>query len=333
MKRILNKLIIIVIILLVLILIIVAAIGCKVQEQVKYGVTPIRQIPHISTPYPVPMIPTIIPKSAKTSQKVESYVFVEKWGSKGLEDGQFKNSNANMIYSINIAVDKDGYIYITDPGNYRIQKFDSNGNFILKWNSATITKETSKYFKSIAVDADNNLYVTECPDSYPRKANPYYIQKFTSYGEFITKWSVKEEEIKKLTDILKGKWMGFYPSEAEDILVSKDKHVYTVYDYGHYIIYKYDSKGHAITISDVGFGSGDTAGRLICGITIDSNSNIFILFERTFPSIAKYPGDPNTYQPPAENFIIKFDSNGHQIKEYKEIYDDEKKKLVDSHYN
>jgi len=42
--------------------------------------------------------------------------FITKWGSIGLEDGQFSSP-------IGIAGDSKGNIYIVDTGNRRIQKF------------------------------------------------------------------------------------------------------------------------------------------------------------------------------------------------------------------
>ena len=32
-----------------------------------------------------------------------------------------------------VAVDASGYVYVTDDENHRVQKFDSNGNFISEW--------------------------------------------------------------------------------------------------------------------------------------------------------------------------------------------------------
>ncbi len=50
-------------------------------------------------------------------------VFVKSWGSKGTEPGQFGTSTRA------IAVDAQGNVYVADPGNKRIQVFDSNGTF------------------------------------------------------------------------------------------------------------------------------------------------------------------------------------------------------------
>lgn len=44
-------------------------------------------------------------------------------------DGQFSEPAG-------VAVDEAGNVYVGDDGNSRIQKFDSNGNFLTKWGSA-----------------------------------------------------------------------------------------------------------------------------------------------------------------------------------------------------
>ena len=41
----------------------------------------------------------------------------------------------NLICPKGIATDSSGNVYVADMDNNRIQKFDSNGNFITKWGS------------------------------------------------------------------------------------------------------------------------------------------------------------------------------------------------------
>ena len=48
------------------------------------------------------------------------------WGSPGTDPGEF-----NIPH--NIATDKDGYVYVADRENHRIQIFDSNGKFEAHW--------------------------------------------------------------------------------------------------------------------------------------------------------------------------------------------------------
>lgn len=61
--------------------------------------------------------------------------FIRKWGSKGIDDGQFQYPWACVIGN---GVNKDNkfnMIYVTDSRNHRIQVFDHEGRFITKWGS------------------------------------------------------------------------------------------------------------------------------------------------------------------------------------------------------
>jgi tripartite motif-containing protein 71 len=109
------------------------------------------------------------------------YLFKTKWGSYGTADGQFNSPTG-------VAVDSSGNVYVADNNNSRIQKFDSNDNFITKWGSYGdrsccsygLANGQFVYPYDIAVDSSGNVYVV---DTYN-----YRIQKFDSSGTFITKW-------------------------------------------------------------------------------------------------------------------------------------------------
>ena len=68
----------------------------------------------------------IIPLFFKSDK--EAYQFVSTWGSEGSQPGQFSGP-------IGIAIDKAGFIYVSDAENDRIQKFTSDGS--TWWISAT----------------------------------------------------------------------------------------------------------------------------------------------------------------------------------------------------
>ena len=57
--------------------------------------------------------------------------FVRTWGGEGDDPGEFNSP-------LGIATDADGNVYVGDTGNTRIQKFDSNGNFITDWGSGRV---------------------------------------------------------------------------------------------------------------------------------------------------------------------------------------------------
>ncbi len=48
------------------------------------------------------------------------------WGAPGTDPGEF-----NIVH--NIATDKDGYVYVADRENHRVQIFDSNGKYETQW--------------------------------------------------------------------------------------------------------------------------------------------------------------------------------------------------------
>ena len=62
----------------------------------------------------------------------------------------------------------------------RVQKFDSNGDFITKWGTPGTGDGQFASPAGITVDSSDNLYVTDTGNDS--------IQKFDSNGNFITKW-------------------------------------------------------------------------------------------------------------------------------------------------
>ena len=52
------------------------------------------------------------------------------WGEPGTAAGQF-----NLVR--NIACDDDGWVYVADRENHRVQVFDSNGKYETQWNNLT----------------------------------------------------------------------------------------------------------------------------------------------------------------------------------------------------
>lgn len=105
------------------------------------------------------------------------HVFLAIWGGIGMgEDGKFKE----CVGAQGIAVDTDMYVYVSDTGWNRIQKFTWNGQFVMKWGVCGNGRGEFNSPRGIAVDASGNVYVAD--------SGNHRIQKFTSDGAFITTW-------------------------------------------------------------------------------------------------------------------------------------------------
>jgi sugar lactone lactonase YvrE len=73
-------------------------------------------------------------------------------GKLGSEDGRFSTITG-------IALGEDGYLYVTEYGNHRVQKITTDGTFVAKWNGAGLDPFLYPY--SVAADASGRVYVTD----------------------------------------------------------------------------------------------------------------------------------------------------------------------------
>jgi DNA-binding beta-propeller fold protein YncE len=114
--------------------------------------------------------------------------FVSMWGKEGAGQGEF-------VGPFDIAVDQEGFVYVMDEYNFRIQKFTSEGRFLIAWGEKGKVNvvfsalnflfpedhEGQFYYPArVAVGPDNLVYVA---DSYNNR-----VQVFTPEGTFVRKW-------------------------------------------------------------------------------------------------------------------------------------------------
>jgi|GEM_PF-328872 len=104
-----------------------------------------------------------------------NWTFLRSWGNHRMssENGKFNST-------IDVATDNLGYVYATDYGNCRVQKFTPNGGYLTKWGIYGTGNGEFTAPAFIAVDSKNYVYVTDFKT--PR------VQKFTSTGGFVTQW-------------------------------------------------------------------------------------------------------------------------------------------------
>lgn len=75
-------------------------------------------------------------------------------GSRGRNPGEF-----NFPYDV--AVDKEGKIYVIDSGNFRVQIFDKDGMFLSAFGGVGVVAGNFARPKSIALDSEGHIYVVD----------------------------------------------------------------------------------------------------------------------------------------------------------------------------
>lgn len=212
--------------------------------------------------------------------KSQPYICSTKWGGYGVQDGKFRSP-------VSIAVDSENCIYILDQKKEEIQKFDSDGNFLLKWKKKFIKKEYNQINiteisdpRAIGVDNKDNIYViySFC-----------YIAKFNSEGTFLEKFEVEDLE--------------------GAICIDSEGYIYTTSL--SLTIQIFNPKGELI--SNIPAGSPQVGGQYLYDIALDSKKNIYVLYTSEFDHhgspIALGKNYINTY-------IYKYNSEGELLNQW-----------------
>lgn len=99
--------------------------------------------------------------------------FLLKWGRGGFADGQFNQA-------FGIAVSATGFVYVSDTGSDRIQRFRTDSVFVNKWGSTGSAPGQFNSPTDLTVDPAGNVYVVDL--------NNGRIQKFDPAGTFLMSW-------------------------------------------------------------------------------------------------------------------------------------------------
>jgi DNA-binding beta-propeller fold protein YncE len=170
-----------------------------------------------------------------------------------------------------VAVDSEGNVYVADTGNFRIQKFDTDGNFLTQWGSYGTGKG---YFRSpwgVAVDSVGYVYVADTGNNR--------IQKFDTDGNFLIQWGRY------------GRGEGQFRSPY-GVAVDSEGNVYAADTYN-FRIQKFDTDGALLTQWRVD-GSP-------WGVAVDSAGNVYVT-DVSHHHIQKFDTDGN--------FLTQWGSNG-----------------------
>jgi DNA-binding beta-propeller fold protein YncE len=227
-----------------------------------------------------------------------------------------------------IDVDREGNLYVVDAANYRVQKFDPNGDFITMWGQQGIEdgqfRFTSEHpmgqlvMGGVAVDAENNVNVTDLNNARVQKFDPtgQFLGKWGEFGriggklnlpygiaidsagniyvsDFQNNWGMKFDNSGTwITDLEPFGIPGFMAVDAQD-------NVY-VTDFEAHAVRKFDSTGKLVLEwGKPGEGDGEFTNPL--GIAVDARGNVYV-GEAGNPRIQKFDSNGR--------FLSKFGSRG-----------------------
>jgi tripartite motif-containing protein 71 len=211
--------------------------------------------------------------SANAFHLAKQYMFVKKWGSKGIGDGQFKRPH-DLDFD-----PQEKYLYTLDRDGNRVQVFDKNGTFIMKWG--TLGTGDGQFHTPYGVDVDSagNVWVAD--------RNNARIQKFDKNGNFVLKFG----------SLGAGNGQFDFPRM---VAVDKDLKFVYVADSNNNRIQKFDINGNFV-MSWGTKGRGDGQFIVPVSVVIDNKGDI-IVDERGNPRVQKFDGNGK--------FLLKFGSEG-----------------------
>lgn len=108
------------------------------------------------------------------------------WGKSGSDPGEF-----NLVHSV--CTDKDGYVYVADRENHRIQVFDSNGKYVTQWNN--MHRPCGLHIQG---NEEQLCYIGELAPQLPINKN------FPNLGPRVSIYNLKGERLARLGDIQPG---------------------------------------------------------------------------------------------------------------------------------
>jgi sugar lactone lactonase YvrE len=177
--------------------------------------------------------------------------FILMWGSQGSEDGQFLFNVPPAHYGA-VTVDQADYVYVTDHFN-RVQKFDSNGNFLMKFGGTGYADGEFATLFGVAVDDQGNIYTAD--------STQYEVEKFNPEGEFLLKWTVPSCNSGGI-------------SQPYGLAIDARSQLY-VTNLGGNCIQKFDTEGNLL---EQWGGTGDGDGQFYqpLSIALDRQGNIYV---------------------------------------------------------
>ncbi len=202
---------------------------------------------------------------------------VNTWGTPGSGDGQFNNPRG-------LAVDRQGFVYVTDSGNHRIQKFDLEGNYLLSWGGQGNAPGQFQEPWGLAVDEEGRVYVADLWN--------HRIQVFDGEGNSINQWGT-HAQVQGLEPDTAGLFWG-----PRDVAIGDEGWV-LITDTGNKRVQVFDPDGEFLTMFG-GFGLEPGQMNEPVGVAVGPDGRIYVadtwnrrvqVFDTDFVFLRSWPID------------------------------------------
>ena len=153
------------------------------------------------------------------AEKTYSLSNIDSWGQFGITG----SGNGQFDWPRGITIDQDGYVYVADTLNNRIQKFDADGAFIMAWGANGQAPGQLYQPWDVQADTDGNIIVA---DTYNAR-----LQRFTPHGTYIDtigESGVLSGQFSQPQSIALGPDGALYVCEATNNRIQKFKRVTTL---------------------------------------------------------------------------------------------------------
>lgn len=227
----------------------------------------------------------VLPMAASAAYEIE-YEPQLIWGITGTDPSEFDLPRG-------VAVDKWGNVFVADSDNYRIQQFDSDGNFIRQWGTLGPGAGQFQDLRDVAVDRWGNIYATDGVKKTVQRFNPIgAFSDETALGVQAGDLAVALDGTVHVVETgvavrrwsASGDYLGitYVPGPEEGIGISQDGDVYVASDQnnpsvttGGNRIYRYSPTGTLLT----SWGATGTAPGQFnrpYGVSVDGAGRVFI---------------------------------------------------------
>lgn len=108
------------------------------------------------------------------------------WGERGSGEGQFEflaPPGGPPIDGGFVTVDDSGNVYVSDSFNNRVQKFDSDGNFLTMWSTVGEEEATLNVPGPISIDTQGRLWLSDFSGVHQYDLDGGYAGSIAAAGE------------------------------------------------------------------------------------------------------------------------------------------------------